>query len=106
MKPTPGPWFAADDGREIFIKGEGDFPIQIAEVVDGGDCADEMQLRADQRLIAAAPDLLEAVIALLPSNLGSLHPDDFDDDFIIPVDMTAAEVRKARAAIAKARGEA
>lgn len=48
--------------------------------------------------------LLDAVNTLLPSNLGSLHSDDFDDDFIIPVDMTVAEIRKARAASAKATG--
>lgn len=48
--------------------------------------------------------LADAVNALLPSNLGSLRPDDFADDFIIPVDMRADEIRQARAAIAKALG--
>lgn len=48
--------------------------------------------------------LADAVNALLPSNLGSLNSDDFPDDFSVPVDMTAGEIRQARAAIEKAMG--
>ncbi|MEO7469799.1 MAG: hypothetical protein ABIV36_22550 [Sphingobium limneticum] len=60
----------------------------------------------DARLASAAPELLDAVNELLPSNLGSLHSDDFDEDLVIPVDMTVREIRNARAAIAKATGGA
>lgn len=58
------------------------------------------------RQLATAPLLLNAAKTLLPTNLGSLNTDDFDEDFVIPVDMTVAEIRFARAAIAKAEGRA
>jgi hypothetical protein len=46
-------------------------------------------------------DLLGALKALWPRNL-LLVPDHLPDDFVFPVDVTAAELRAARAAISKA----
>ncbi len=44
--------------------------------------------------------LREAVIILLPSNLGPV-PHHLDDGFVFPVDITAGEIRAARAALAE-----
>lgn len=50
-------------------------------------------------------DLLEALEQLLPQNLGPL-PEGQPDSLTVPVDMTFGEIRRARAAIARAKGEA
>lgn len=58
----------------------------------------------DARLIAAAPCLLEALVEILgPLNACSDNPN-VRDDACLPIDMTMGELRKARAAIAKATG--
>jgi hypothetical protein len=60
---------------------------------------------ANARLIAAAPELLEALVEILgPLNVCSDNPN-VRHDASLPIDMTMGELRKARAAIAKARGE-
>lgn len=62
-KHTPGPWVAWDDGRTIgIVDAEGE-PLAVAEVVDYGDQTDELQILADQGLIAAAPEMLRALVA-------------------------------------------
>lgn len=58
----------------------------------------------DANLIAAAPDLLAALDELIPHNIGL--GDHLPSGTVIPVDMTMGEIRRARAAIARARGEA
>ena len=85
MSHTPGPWTASEHGAYTDYKGNnivilGD-DLRIAVVL--GPDTDETQ--ANARLIAAAPDLLEALEALLEG------------------DFNVAE--KARLAIAKAKGE-
>ena len=61
---------------------------------------------ANARLIAAAPDLLEALEVILgPLNVCSDNPN-VRDDTCLPIDLTMGELRQARAAIAKARGAA
>jgi uncharacterized Rossmann fold enzyme len=98
-KHTPGPWIYSrwwdqfqwdmsdDDERADLLKA----PIIRIETTDGVTvtcCHDLASIReADARLIAAAPDLLAALEALLSY-----------DDMVECADM-------ARAAIAKARGE-
>lgn len=60
-KHTPGPWYV--DRREI-LSGEGRFLRGLAEVFSGA--ADSLeQADANCRLIAAAPDLLNALRDLL-----------------------------------------
>jgi hypothetical protein len=85
---TPGPWVIhrPNDSERIDINAEGSF--YIAEVI-GGMTAQE----ANAHLIAAAPDLLEALEEL--EALGSLE---------LPQRRDAA-LLKAKAAIAKAKGE-
>lgn len=51
-------------------------------------------------LRAENAELLAALRRLLPRNLGPL-PDHLPDDTVFPVDMTAAEIRDARALLAK-----
>jgi hypothetical protein len=58
----------------------------------------------DARLIAASPCLLAALVEILgPLNVCSDNPN-VADDVSLPIDMTMGELRKARAAIAKATG--
>lgn len=79
-----------------------------AKADDGAGTALRYEVGRAVGLMGRAMDsiaaLADAVNALLPSNLGSLNSDDFPDDFTVPVDMTAGEIRQARAAIDKAMG--
>ena len=88
MKHTPGPW--------TFVQGgSGNFPtwnVRIGSNLITLPFASSMDtLDADARLIAAAPDLLEALNDILNG-----HGDP---------DIPEAALAKARAAIAKATGE-
>lgn len=57
MKHTPGPWTAISSDRGVLI----DSPtVMVAKVPFSGD-----QAEADGQLIAAAPDLLEALKRVL-----------------------------------------
>ena len=86
MKHTPGPWVATHANGNDFIVKAGDI-----EVVAGCGCYGSPYMRgnpdADARLIAAAPDLLEALQGVL--RVADRATDEFD---------------AARAAIAKATG--
>lgn len=95
-KHTPGPWnvLPAENEQGGFDI-DSEYGYHIAETIGGLDYEEE----ANARLIAAAPDLLEALIRLLPmAEDGAFQyggkPDE-DEDIIY-----------ARAAIAKATGEA
>lgn len=86
---TPGPWTARPEDNyrraEVTWNERGD---PIAEVF--GPSRDQRQ--ANARLIAAAPDLLKALRAVMGGQIGG-QPD-----------MDAERFRLARAAIAKAEG--
>lgn len=87
-KWTPGPWDVYDNGDGIRIDG-----AEITLAFIDGDYRDQdysIQM-ANARLIASAPDLLEALDALVNS---ADNPAQFFDAVI-----------GARAAIAKAKGE-
>jgi hypothetical protein len=80
---TPGPWRIGDAGFTVFGPPKpGALPETIAPVKN----------RANARLIAAAPELLEALEALL------------DRDPAPPLEKIGAVYVNARAAIAKATG--
>lgn len=119
MKHTPGKWefdgphtvAGAPNSRCFSIHRNG---VSVAAVifnpVDGDDVE---QCRQDARLIAAAPELLEALQELLSSNMEfhSLFPDKSQPS-TAPIDAIAANVsreiaaeEKARAAISKAEGK-
>jgi hypothetical protein len=57
---TPGPWAYDPDGGEIYHP-NGQFENALAAVYDLADAAEQ---DANARLIAAAPDLLEALTKL------------------------------------------
>ena len=104
IKHTPGPWTftseqISDDGAQIHDEIRC-FHLQSGDtvVLDGCGCCDSPRLGnpADARLIAAAPELLEALESMLQSFLITQLLYDY------PID---APCKKARAAIAKAKGE-
>lgn len=109
-KHTPGPWSHDADHEQTWhpkIKTDPEvFAGAICEVLSNLNVAasdrrmfDEM--KANARLIAAAPDLLEALTDAL---------EDYDawmkDADVTPNESLQAWTNKARAAIARARGEA
>ncbi|MCX7585057.1 hypothetical protein [Phenylobacterium sp. 58.2.17] len=96
---TPGPW-------EVGVLDAGSATIRAS--ADGELVAEcwitrHNRSRANARLIAAAPALLEALKALIPTNVGNPAAS-IPDDQVLPVDMTVGEVRKALAAISQAEG--
>lgn len=104
---TPGPWF--DYQGEIIARDSAKF---ICDPYAGAaEPSDESQPRhslpideraANARLIAAAPELLEALCVALPFVEDALqfNEEDFKPGFV------AEKVAQVRAAIAKAQGQA
>ena len=89
FKGTPGPWFV-EDNQTIFPA------VQVAGFEDSGNRHLQVVIYSnsqeeDARLIAAAPELLEALVALT-ANYADVEPGG------------SKNVDKARAAIAKATG--
>ena len=63
-KHTPGPWNFSKDGAEIFPETGPNGYVELCRVVgpwDGSKFYDKGTAKANARLIAAAPELLEAV---------------------------------------------
>ena len=87
---TPGPWIARKTGGQGW-PGQRGWAIDFNE--DQEQVVDFVYEEADARLIAAAPDLLEALEELL--QLIEIERPDW----------LHTEQHRARAAIAKARGE-
>lgn len=103
---TPGPWVAepADmfGDHNIVLHDASNDARAIAAVVS--NMRDESEVAANAHLIASAPDLLAALVDILgPLNVCSDNPH-VPDNACLPVDMTMGELRRARIAIAKARG--
>lgn len=59
---TPGPW---TDGRDVPVRGHSEIGLGLCYIAatDPGSLSD-LEARANARLIAAAPDLLEALKAI------------------------------------------
>ena len=97
---TPGPWYALRGQRNISIRhktGDRLLPMVNVASVRGQfptDCPYGSS-EANARLIAAAPELLEALQKMLPELRG----------LSIVSDTAAEMLREAEAAIAKATGE-
>lgn len=105
---TPGPWSAVNDGTAtepmMSVKAAriaGRPPRHEVALVATGDSPQEMET-ANAHLIAAAPTLYEALSAIIDAcdRAGK------DDDLSIVDTFTDAMEDAARAALAKARGEA
>ncbi len=94
MKPTPGPWkphVVSGDVRQYSTPGDLQNLNTNGSWATGPLARNRMQAAADARLIAAAPELLDAIRGLLTCSL--------------PVDVSGQRcVDDARAAIAKATG--
>jgi len=93
---TPGPWQNTFDGSFVYAprKKGTDHGQLIAQVTAG----EGMNTVENARLIAAAPELLEALEAIMSSHV--------DPDGLIYLPATGSILStRARAAIAKARGE-
>jgi hypothetical protein len=87
--PMPGPWHTIDTDRGIYIIGPSSSLLAIVQPYHNN----VVQNEANARLIASAPDLLEALESLV-ANLA-------EGDFI-----SETRIDAARAAIRKATGEA
>ena len=98
---TPGPWVATGslairthDGATLANVRWDDF--YASDDIGERPYRDEEQAKANARLIAAAPELLEALEEVLPDGV-TIRDDTFDAE---------GWLAKARAAIAKVRGAA
>lgn len=92
-KHTPGPWYIHGDGGTTIVGGEGDCWEHICSVT-----ANE-----DARLIAAAPELLEALEHVLHRIEAIFDADGVDrQDICEDLDILGVDVFRA---IAKAKGE-
>lgn len=113
---TPGRWLAAAKpssivGWPVVVAPAGTVICDVALGPRPADCSDERwaehygQVEANARLIAAAPELLEAVVLaedIIDDFLGHLSP---DEQIAASEDPKASNALKAlRAAIAKATG--
>ena len=105
---TPGPWDQepTGDGKRICIGlGLFDGPngYDVAEVYSD-DVTEETykEAKANAHLIAAAPDLYEALEVALEQAIGCFQNHYGEDPIGIP---EPEYIQKARAALAKARGE-
>lgn len=109
-KWTPGPWEIEQPQNFALQIVHGDFPTRHQDVaqipLDQADEYDtpEQEARANARLIAAAPDMAEALESLL-RYFEDLYGDNVLPDNT-PTDLkaTMGELRRARAALSKARG--
>ena len=91
-KHTPGPWRVVDSWTDHMVEGQNGEEI----IWQDGPHNTPTINKANARLIAAAPELLEALEHMLQSFLITQSLDDY------PIE---APCNKARAAIAKAKGE-
>jgi hypothetical protein len=102
-KHTPGPWFSDEEHviRQVTPGQKFQHPIMVANGwIEGawvGDDGNE-ESRANARLIAAAPELLEALLEMLPRFVALRE--------LARIDEQSALTIKARAAIEKATGSA
>lgn len=99
---TPGPWIIeeVDDGQAV-ISAESKKWIDFARVWVVTDGSTDKEGEANARLIAAAPELLEACLAMI-------EWDDREKDHAVSfenrIELCTQAFTKARAAIAKATG--
>lgn len=111
-KHTPGPW--EFDNEWVFSTnpeaGKGDL-VCLSPAQDGWE-ASQKRWADNAPLLAAAPDLLDALIELCscPSSIDeatipAAGIETAPEQVVAVVSVSVARLRKARAAIAKARGE-
>lgn len=102
-KHTPGPWNAKEDSeRFISIQSSG---VPIAEICLPVLVSTE-EINANARLIAAAPELLEALELMLKPAIKCLEANGVTKtNNGVTLTYSVKQIENYRAAIAKARGE-
>ena len=106
---TPGPWAIFDLHDETRINVRGPHEEFVADCGDGfySDETDDWVMAEESlpnaRLIAAAPELLDALKRCLPENV-CLTNRNIRDHVTVSVDVTMGELRQIAAVIAKATG--
>lgn len=109
-KHTPGPWFADSNGdvwrrspADLYQNGggvAGDRPLAAANKGWFGEAETGYPVEANARLIAAAPELYEALEGML-----QVYGGKYDNDCLPKNSVELDLIDMARAAIAKATGE-
>ena len=96
-QPTPGPWMINQETQEVYAEPDPKGPsIVVADCCNANAPDSDKEQEANARLIAAAPELLEALANALENIEGCL----------VGQDLPSMIIRdKARAAIRKARGD-
>lgn len=97
-KHTPGPWFAVGYQVEIESETVADICTTNAHLFGQGGLHDDARAMANARLIAAAPEMLEALEALVISHRALCDSPSWDEQ-------DEAEQAHARAIIAYVKGE-
>ena len=98
-KRTPGPWHTGGHGNTIIYAADGWAVADVKVYHNRHNGYEETQ--ANARLIAAAPELLEACVAMIEWDE---REKDHSVDFHARMALCDAAFQKARAAIAKAEG--
>lgn len=103
-KHTPAPWITGNanlrEESELGIHGPGEYGFIICDMCTDGYDKDTQQ--ANAQLIAAAPDLLEALERLVLDFESEIH-NEYDGTSMLKARL--AECDYARVAIRKAKGE-
>ncbi len=103
MKHTPGKWFPVGNIVELDNEQSADicsvFPPDWGQTMHGRD---DDEMRANARLIAAAPDMLAALQGLLASDSADMYAIVGRDVDGHPLNAAGVARMNARAAIAKA----
>lgn len=94
---TPGPWLIAGDG--LFVYALNDKGVNAFSAYVMGAHTDDGELRANARLMAAAPDGLEAGVDMLEVVLAAIANGDWKVDGRCDPEMA---IRRMQAFIAKA----
>ena len=112
-KHTPGPWMVCNERPDEILMDDskGEQVFALVAFVETDNCCKAPQWQADARLIAAAPELLAAVIALTKIINDMRCDDDFDANTcdaggICFGDIASDALEAAEAAIAKASEKA
>lgn len=108
MKPkfTPGPWFARKTGGlklDQFVCTSDHDCIANMDSGGGGFTIDEVD--ANTHLIAAAPEMYEALVTALEFFEAKRSPDIYQDPGTMQSFLSESARQKAEEAIKKARGE-